>query len=120
MTIDSAIPGTSVFQGLPTSFAISWLALNVVFNFVVTLIIIGRVLVTYIVVRDAPSSTFSMTYINVAAMLLESTLPFSVLGVGYLICQVLNSNIVSAFAFIWGTFVVRIQWLHGHERAASN
>lgn len=107
MTIESAIPGANIFQGLPTNFSIPWLALTVSFNLIVTLMIIGRLLVTYWTVRKSLSSAFSRTYIDISATLVESALPFSALGLGYLISQVLNSNVVIAFSFVWGTFAVR-------------
>jgi len=104
-TIESALPGASIFQGLPTNFSISWLALTVSFNLIVTLTIIGRLLVTYLTVRGSLGPALSRTYIDVSAVLVESALPFSVLGIGFLVCQVLNSDVVFAFAFVWGTFL---------------
>jgi len=106
MTIESAIPGANIFQGLPTSFSIPWLALTVSFNIIVTLMILGRLLATYWTIRKTLTPAFSETYINISATLIESALPFSALGICYLIAQVLNSNIVIAFSFVWGTFVV--------------
>jgi len=108
MTIESALPGANIFQGMPTTFSIPWIALTVSFNIIVTLMIIGRLLLTYWTVRETIRS--SSSYVNVSSILVESALPLSALGLGYLITQVMNSNIVAAFASIWGMFVVHFEF----------
>ncbi|KAI9566717.1 hypothetical protein HD554DRAFT_2114542 [Boletus coccyginus] len=104
MTIESALPGANIFQGMPTTFSIPWMALTVSFNIIVTLMIIGRLLLAYWTIRETIRS--SSSYVNVSSILVESALPLSALGLGYLITQVMNSNVVAAFASVWGMFAV--------------
>ncbi|KAG1858805.1 hypothetical protein DFJ58DRAFT_715800 [Suillus subalutaceus] len=97
MVIQSAMPTSDLWQGLAAQFGISWVALTVGFNIIVTALIIYRLLFFHR--RWSP-------YTGIAEILVESALPFTVLGIAYLATYIQGVPSATAVGIVWGTFVV--------------
>ncbi|KAG2355111.1 hypothetical protein BDR07DRAFT_1474179 [Suillus spraguei] len=104
--IESAMPLSNLWQGLTAQFGISWVALTVGFNVIVTGLIISRLLFFHRKVRSILSDEQRSTYTGTAAIMVESALPFTVLGIVYLVTYILGIPSATAVGIIWGTFVV--------------
>ncbi|KAH7918123.1 hypothetical protein BV22DRAFT_1134841 [Leucogyrophana mollusca] len=106
MTIESALPGANIWQGLAASFGIPWVALTISFNIIATVMIVTRLLLVYMRVRHVLPADLTRTYTGVISILVESALPFTILGVAYLAAYVQNSPTATALGFVWGNVVV--------------
>ncbi|KAG2065023.1 hypothetical protein BDR04DRAFT_206847 [Suillus decipiens] len=107
--IESAMPLSDLWQGLTAQFGISWVALTVGFNIIVTGLIISRLLFFHRRVRSILSDEQRSTYTGTVAILVESALPFTVLGIVYLVTYILGIPSATAVGIIWGTFVLTPQ-----------
>lgn len=106
MVIESAMPMSDIWQGLAAQFGISWVALTVGFNIIVTTLIISRLLFFHRRVRSVLTDEQRSTYTGTVAILVESALPFTVLGIAYLVTYIQGVPSATAVGIIWGTFVV--------------
>ncbi|KAG2750437.1 hypothetical protein P692DRAFT_20831938 [Suillus brevipes Sb2] len=106
MVIESAMPMSDIWQGLAAQFGISWVALTVSFNIIVTALITFRLLFFHRRVRSALADEQRSVYTGTVAILVESTLPFTVLGIAYLATYIQGVPSATAVGMIWGTFVV--------------
>ena len=97
---ESALPNSSFFVKSTTDFTIPWLALTCGLNGVVTILISGRIIYYARIVSS------NKTYTSVVAVMVESALPFTILGI---LCAVYFGKHEApelAFAVVWGSFVV--------------
>ncbi|CAA7269971.1 unnamed protein product [Cyclocybe aegerita] len=102
--VQSALPGSQFFRGLAVNFGVPWTSLSVSLNVFVTALIITRLMVLRQNCKGLlPRDTLNM-YTGVSALLIESALPFSVLGIVFAITYGKNLSVGPAFAFLWGTF----------------
>jgi hypothetical protein len=118
-TIQTALPGSFFFSGNPVLFGTIWICLSVVFNFLVTSLIITRVLLVRrevkTLLRAAATSIpiqVPLEYPDVITMLVESAAPFTAIGIVFAITYAKNLDVAPAFTFIWGTFGVSGAVLH--------
>ncbi|KAL0961080.1 hypothetical protein HGRIS_006063 [Hohenbuehelia grisea] len=103
--VQSAIPGSDFFRQ-QTNFAIPWVVLSVALNLFCTAVIALRLLKARSAMRDvgALQDGELKTYTGVIAILVESALPFSILGIVFAITLGQNNAASPSLAFIWGTF----------------
>ncbi|KAF8207147.1 hypothetical protein K438DRAFT_2013681 [Mycena galopus ATCC 62051] len=104
-TIQSGVPGGDFFHGITTNFTIPWLVLTITFNVITTSMIAIRLTLISRSMRNVLSKERAEVYTGVIAILVESALPFTLLGIGYLITYIRNDPEALAFADIWGAFV---------------
>ncbi|KAJ7888612.1 hypothetical protein B0H14DRAFT_2693135, partial [Mycena olivaceomarginata] len=105
-TVQSGLPGGDFFKGTTTNFTTSWLALTITFNVVATSLIIGRLVSVIHNMRDILSRSRAQVYRGVIVLLVESALPFTLLGIVYLGTYVCDAPEALAFVGVWGAFVV--------------
>ncbi|KAJ7678485.1 hypothetical protein B0H17DRAFT_1206729 [Mycena rosella] len=105
MTIQSGLPGGDIFHGTAVNFGIPWLVLTITFNVITTSMIAFRLFNVSRSMRNVLSKERADVYIGVIAILVESALPFTVLGIGYLVTYVRGDPESLAFADVWGCFV---------------
>ncbi|KAF7316950.1 hypothetical protein HMN09_00429300 [Mycena chlorophos] len=105
-TIQSGLPNGDLFKGVTVNFGISWLSLTITFNILVTAMIVGRLLWLQNKMSSVLSIEVSKRYTGLLAVLVESALPFTLLGVAYLALYVRDLPESLALGDIWGTFVV--------------
>ncbi|KAG1847583.1 hypothetical protein F4604DRAFT_1630446 [Suillus subluteus] len=106
MVIQSAMPMSDLWQGLAAQFGISWVALTVSFNIIVTALIVSRLLLFHRRVQSILTNEQQSAYTGTAAILVESALPFTVLGIAYLATYIQGVPSAIAVGIVWGTFVV--------------
>jgi len=106
MVVESAMPMSDIWQGLAARSGISWVALTVSFNIVVTALIISRLLFFHRRVQSVLTDQQRSTYTGTVAILVESALPFTVLGIAYLATYIQGVPSATAVGIVWGTFVV--------------
>jgi hypothetical protein len=87
---------------------VQWVSLSVSLNIIVTSMICFRLLRMRALLRQVLGpETLSGMYTNIAAMLVESAAPFSIIGIGVLVTSVHNGPLFYAFGFVWTMFSVR-------------
>ncbi|KAJ7151471.1 hypothetical protein C8R46DRAFT_1349506 [Mycena filopes] len=101
---ESAIPGASFFDGDSVSFGVPYFWMTISLNIITTALICGRLLAVRNRVRAILGEQYCQTYTGVVAVLLESALPFTALGIVYVISYARNSPYSFAFLQIWADF----------------
>jgi hypothetical protein len=104
---ESALPNSSFFATKTIDFTIPWLSLTCGLNAIVTILISGRI-IYYSRIASANGTSLGRhsSHTSVVAILVESALPFTVLGI---LCAVYFGKQQApelAFAVVWGSFVV--------------
>ncbi|KAJ3859560.1 hypothetical protein EV359DRAFT_75562 [Lentinula novae-zelandiae] len=102
--VESALPGAFLLNGTAANFGVPWVLLSVSLNVILTAMICGRLLMMRHMVHSSLSFELGNTYTSIMAILVESALPFSVVGVGFVITFAKNSPTSDAFAYVWGMF----------------
>ena len=109
--VECAIPNTSLLEGKPIRLVVPWASLSVSLNVIVTAMICFRILRLRALTREVLSPEMSRMYTSIAAMLIESAAPFSILGIGLVVTAAQKGPLVFAFGFVWTTFCVESQFL---------
>ncbi|KAJ6495049.1 hypothetical protein C8R45DRAFT_1133228 [Mycena sanguinolenta] len=104
-TVQSGLPDGNFFRGRAVQFGTPWLVLTITFNVVATAMIIVRLTCVIRGMRDVLARSRAEVYLNVISILIQSALPFTLLGIGYLITYVNGAPESLAFTSIWGAFV---------------
>ncbi|KAJ6577325.1 hypothetical protein B0H19DRAFT_553347 [Mycena capillaripes] len=105
-TIQSGLPGGDFFDGTTVNFGIPWLVLTIVFNILVTAMIAVRLLSVHSRVNKIVGKEMTKRYTGLLAVLVESALPFTLLGIVYLATYIKEIPESLWFADVWGCFVV--------------
>ena len=104
---ESALPNSSFFAATTTDFTVPWLALTCGLNAIVTILISGRIIYyARVASANGTSTERASPHTSVVSVLVESALPFTVLGI---LCAVYFGKQQApelAFAVVWGSFVV--------------
>ncbi|KAJ6629288.1 hypothetical protein B0H10DRAFT_1939706 [Mycena sp. CBHHK59/15] len=104
-TIQSGLPGGDLFHGTAVNFGIPWIVLTITFNILVTGMIAVRLLSMHAKADKVLGTETTKKYTGLLAILVESALPFTLLGIGYLVTYTKEVPESLAFADIWGCFV---------------
>jgi hypothetical protein len=86
---------------------VPWVSLSVSLNIIVTSMICFRLLRMRALLRQVVESEASRMYTNIAAMLVESAAPFTIIGIGFLITSIHDVPLSYAFGYVWNMFYVR-------------
>jgi len=103
-TVETALPNSSFLRA--ANLVVPWVSLSVGLNIIVTSMICFRLLQMRAVVREALTSEMSRVYTSIAAILIESAAPFSIIGIGVVVTAAQKGPLIFAFAYIWGMFCV--------------
>jgi hypothetical protein len=103
--VDWALPQLSILSGTLRG-GIPWVSLSVGLNVVVTSMICFRLLRMRALLRQELGPEMSRMYTNIAAMVVESSAPFSILGIGVLVTVAHNGPLSYAFGYVWTVFYV--------------
>jgi hypothetical protein len=109
-TVESGLPNANLFSGLSQILGVAWVSLSVSFNGLVTSLICGRILASYLALKRMGLSSHARERWGLVAILIESSLPFSVFGVIFASFFSLpatnpNSQWASTMADTWGGIV---------------
>ncbi|KAF8521212.1 hypothetical protein BU17DRAFT_88107 [Hysterangium stoloniferum] len=102
--VQSAKPG-DFFTGMVVNFGVPWAVLSVVLNVYVTVVITVRLMAIRRRLKGILSKKALSIYTGISAVLVESCLPFSVLGIVFAVTYGKGLPVASAFLFIWGVFL---------------
>ncbi|KAJ7736771.1 hypothetical protein DFH07DRAFT_893147 [Mycena maculata] len=106
MLVQSALPGSDFFRGQTVNYGVLWGTLSVALNVTLTALITFRILRARQAIKRHQDSAKSLgIYVGIAAILIESSLPFSVLGIIFVVTYGKNLPTAPAFLFIWTTFI---------------
>ncbi|KAJ7593434.1 hypothetical protein C8J56DRAFT_779396 [Mycena floridula] len=105
MLIQSAKPGSNFFRGSTVNFGILWAVMSVALNIVVT----GLIAVRIFRARNASRKFIEdregeKMYTNIAAIIIESALPFSLFGIVFAVTYGKDLAEGPAFLFVWAVF----------------
>jgi hypothetical protein len=104
---ESALPNSSFFTQTTTDFTVPWLSLTSGLNAIVTILISGRILYYgRLASRGGAPVGKRSVHTGIVSILVESALPFTILGI---LCAVYFGKQEApelAFAVLWGSFVV--------------
>ncbi|KAH8980501.1 hypothetical protein EDB86DRAFT_3066830 [Lactarius hatsudake] len=119
--VESALPNSFLLHGKPANFGVPWVALSVSLNILVTTLICARLLHMRAITRELLPPESARMYTSVAAMLIESAAPFSILGIGLVVTEAQGGPLAIAFSYVWGMFcslspqmiILRVAMGHG-------
>lgn len=103
--VQSALPGSSFFQGNDIVYAVPWIALTCSLNAIITILIVARLLGARSRIRAAMSGDVANVYTGVIAILVESALPFTFLGITFAVLLGKNLPEQLALSLTWGYYV---------------
>jgi len=103
-TAIAARPNGNIWAGIAVHLDIAWIASTVSFNVIVSSMICYRMIVIWLAHRDIIPQESLRTYTGVMSMIVEATLPFTILGIAYLVVQVCNSGTEAALDDVWSLF----------------
>lgn len=105
--VESALPLATVFTKQSVTFAVPWISLTSGLNTIITVLIAGRIIYLSRGIADVLPPEDTRVYTNTVAILVESALPFTLLGIVFAVT--LGKGIPESIALsdIWGIFVVR-------------
>jgi hypothetical protein len=104
--VECALPNISLLKGKPIQLAVPWASLSVSLNLILTAMICFRILRMRALTREILSPEMSRMYTSIAAMLIESAAPFSILGIGLVVTAARKGPLIFAFGYVWTTFCV--------------
>lgn len=104
--VQSALPGSSFFDGNDIEFAVPWISLTCSLNAIITILIVVRLLRARSCIRAAMSRDVATVYTGVIAILVESALPFTLLGIVFAVLLGKNLPEQLALSLTWGYYIV--------------
>ncbi|EIM91774.1 uncharacterized protein STEHIDRAFT_46076 [Stereum hirsutum FP-91666 SS1] len=102
--VESALPGAFLLNGAAANFGVPWVSLSVSLNVILTAMICGRLLMMRRMTLSMMTPEMGNMYTGVMSILVESALPFSVVGLGFVVTYAKSSPTSNAFAYVWGMF----------------
>ncbi|THU89938.1 hypothetical protein K435DRAFT_781429 [Dendrothele bispora CBS 962.96] len=103
--VESALPGSSFFQTHVINFAVPWISLTCTLNAIVTVLIAGRILYARKQIREVMPEIDADVYTGIVAILIESALPFTLVGIVFAIVLSKEQPVQLFFADLWGSYV---------------
>lgn len=105
-TVQSALPGAEFFSGKTVNYGVPWISLTVAVNVSLTILICVRILLVRRQMKHCLNGQEFKVYTGLMAILIESSLPFSILGIIFAVAYSRGWSLSLALANIWGVFVV--------------
>ncbi|KAJ8076158.1 hypothetical protein PM082_022143 [Marasmius tenuissimus] len=104
--VQSALPGSSFFATNALNFGIPWISLTCALNVILTGLISVKLLwARRRMNRLLQSRELTDVYTGVVAILVESALPFSVLGIVFAVLLAKGNFAYAIFSAVWGAYV---------------
>ncbi|KIP10243.1 hypothetical protein PHLGIDRAFT_125731 [Phlebiopsis gigantea 11061_1 CR5-6] len=97
----SSRPDADFFAGLSAKLEIGFRSLVLAINFLVTFLICGRIMYVSKEVKQSLGKEAARPYTSIVAMIVESALPYTVVGIMYIISFGLNSPLSILFLSIY-------------------
>lgn len=106
--LSSFEPANGVFVGKALKFGTAYYTVTIILNVSMTALICARLTYHSRYVRNTvlgPGG--SEVYDRIAAILIEAAVPYTLLGIAFLIPYAMSSDLAIAFGEVWGAVVVR-------------
>ncbi|KAJ4482073.1 hypothetical protein J3R30DRAFT_3699393 [Lentinula aciculospora] len=103
--VQSALPGASFFGGQDILYAVPWLSLSCSLNAIITILITARLLRARRQLRKLMPGDTASVYTGLIAILVESALPFTVLGIVFAVLLGKDLPEQLALSLTWGSYV---------------
>ncbi|KAJ3507744.1 hypothetical protein NLJ89_g6130 [Agrocybe chaxingu] len=103
--VEGLRPHATFFIGKSLTYGIYWVSLTVSFNVLITLLICGRLLSSYLNLRRIGGTALARERLGVIAILVESAFPFSACGVVMAVLYGIGSPAAVGSAEVWGVIV---------------
>lgn len=104
--VESALPGDTFFQGAAVSFGVPWISLSAAYNLLVTSLICSKILRMRYQLRGVMEPEVKDMYTGVVAILIESALPLSAVGIVFAVLLGVGQPYAVLISGIWAAFVV--------------
>jgi len=102
----SARPGEYFFKSSAVDLGVAWAILSVSVNVVVTVLVVYQIVQVRKQLRGIiPADALSM-YTGLSAIIVESALPFSIVGIVYAVTFGKHMAVGPLFLFVWAVFAV--------------
>ena len=101
----SGIPNANFFEGLAVHINVTYVAVSISLNLLLTSLICGRVLYYAHTLQKQLGPGVAETYFGVAAIIIESALPYTLSGMAYVVSYGLNSEINILFLSLYVMFM---------------
>lgn len=105
-TVQSALPGSGFFTGKTINYGLPWIILTVMLNVTLTTLICVKISLARRMVQRCLEKEDLKVYTSIMAILIESSLPFSILGIVFAIAYGKGWSLSFALENIWGVLVV--------------
>lgn len=103
---NSGLPTNSLFAGVAAKFGVAWVSLTVSLNIILTIMICTRIVMARTTANWRMHPKLAHMYTGMVPILVESALPFTILGIAFIAVYVKNVPEQLALAFVWGTWCV--------------
>jgi hypothetical protein len=103
--VEVALPPSYLLSGKLIT-VVPWISLSVGLNIILTAMICYRLMRMRMHMREVLPPELSRTYTTVAAILIESAAPLSILGIGVVVTAAQNGPLMFAFGYVWNMFCV--------------
>lgn len=121
---NSGLPTNSLFAGVAAKFGVAWVSLTVSLNIILTIMICTRIVMARTTANWRMHPKLAHMYTGMVPILVESALPFTILGIAFIAVYVKNVPEQLALAFVWGTWcaispqmiILRVAMGHGWAR----
>lgn len=104
----SGLPNANLFQGTPVNFGTVWISATVGFNLIVTIMISTRLLMARKSLQAVGGPEFCNAYTGAVAILVESSAPFTILGIAFVALFATSMPEEFFFSNVWGSFCVSL------------
>lgn len=111
--VSSFEPNDSLFAGKAIKFGTAYYAITIALNVTTTVLICCRLLTYSRYIRDTPlGSRGSEVYDRIITIFIEAAIPFTLLGVTFIVPYAMSNDIAIAFADVWISVMVRTHHKH--------
>lgn len=99
-------PNGNFFTGFPAHIGVTYIATSIGLNASVTSLICGRILYYAHSMKREFGPAFATTYFSLVAIIVESALPYTLVGIAFVVSFGLNSEISILFLSLYAMFMV--------------
>lgn len=110
-TLQSSQPGLSFYSALPQAYGISYYAISLSINVVLTFLIVGRLLQYRASIMASLPAAHARHYLSLATVLVESAALYSLFAICFLVTYAINNGINQIFLGLAQAAQVRIHSL---------
>ncbi|KAI0359767.1 hypothetical protein OH77DRAFT_1434208 [Trametes cingulata] len=91
--VQSSYPNSNLWASTTVQFLLPYFAISISLNVMLTLLLVGRLMYMSYRARQSLGAEHARTYMSIAAMLVESAVPYAVTAIIFVITYAENSNV---------------------------